>query len=141
MKINIEDGSIITFYGITWNDGWEFDAPSIITSPGYFYSDSYGGLDELVEETCITLSVDGFIESDEEVFESEWRGWKAEQFDKFIKDSFENKKTKLPDYFKELRKEIEEVLIMKTTVKFVWNEKEEYFDTEDLHYEEKWIKL
>lgn len=141
--MKVKNNDIITFYGISWNDGWEFDAPSIITSPGYFYSESYAGLDGLIEELCIDLSVSDEIYSEDESIDSEsaWRGWKVEQFDKFIKDSFDEKKTEIPDYFKEFKKEIGDVLIMKQTVQFIWNEYEEYFDCVDLEKIEKWIEL
>ena len=141
MRINIEDGSIVTFYGITWNNGWDFDAPSIITSPGLFYSDNYEGLDGLIEELCIDLSVDFYIDSEEELIEDEWRGWNVSQFDKFIKDKFENKQTPTLDYFKKFKKEIENVLIVRETIKFTWNSVEEYYNTDTLEYEEKWVNL
>lgn len=139
MKIKIKDKDIITFYGITWNDGWEFDAPSIITSPGYFYSDT-DGLDGFIEELCINLSCDEEIEDEEGNIE-EWRGWQVEQFDKFIKDSFDEIPTTIPDYFQEFKKEIEYVWIIKKTVQFLWNEKEEYYDSVDISTIEKSVDL
>lgn len=138
MKIKIKDKDIITFYGINWDDGWEFDSPSVITSPGYFYSDT-DDLDSLIEELCITLSCDEEI--DDEGGIEEWRGWEVEQFDKFIKDSFDGIPTILPDYFKEFKKEIGHVWIIKKSVKFVWNEDEEYYDCVDIFNVEKAIDL
>lgn len=143
MKIKIKDKDIITFYGITWNDGWEFDAPSIITSPGYFYSESYAGLDGLIEDICITLAcLDENDELEDESLNSlEWRDWGVEQFDKFIKDSFDEIPTILPDYFQEFKKEIEYVWIIKKTVQFIWNEKEDYYDSIDISTVEKSVDL
>ena len=138
-KITISDEETLTFYGITWNDGWEFDAPSVITSPGYFYSDSYDGLSGLIEYIIENLSIDFEIYSENDI--EEWRNWKVEQFDEFIKDLFDRKPTIIPDYFKKFKKEIETVWITKQTVKFKWNEENEWYDCENVEIIEKTIEL
>ena len=63
------------------------------------------------------------------------------EIDKFIKDSFDEIPTILPDYFQEFKKEIEYVWIIKKTVQFIWNEKEEYYDSIDISTIEKSVDL
>ena len=78
-------GLPVEFRGCMWNDGWEFDAPSVIYYPRKFarYGDggNSGVLDRLVEDICFDL-IEGNPTSDAGLArECEWRGW-GKRFDR-----------------------------------------------------------
>ena len=74
------------FRGVSWDDGWEFDCPSIVIGPYQRYG--IGGnihhFVSMVEDICIDLSIDKdavsktFCKSDLKEFA--WRGWSAANF-------------------------------------------------------------
>ena len=67
------------FRGCMWNDGWEFDAPSVIYYPKKYARYGDGGnssvLDRLIEDIACDLE-DGKKPSDGGLaHECAWRGW------------------------------------------------------------------
>lgn len=70
----------IEFRGCTWDDGWEFDAPTVVYFPFFMYG--IGGnseeFDHLVEDWCIDVACGitrrrGLSKFDNKEFK--WRGW------------------------------------------------------------------
>lgn len=68
------------FRGVWWNDGWEFDAPCVITFPfkRYGYWGNSSVFDQMVQGVCSDLAMGldvrrGWSESD--LHEFRWRGW------------------------------------------------------------------
>lgn len=67
------------FRGCMWNDGWEFEAPCVIYYPAKYAAFksacNTGGIEELVEDICMNLSL-GWDHNDHGLSgEREWRGW------------------------------------------------------------------
>ena len=67
------------FRGCMWNDHWEFEAPCVVYFPSEYAAfkaaGNTGGIDSIVEDICINISLgwehnDGGLAS-----ECEWRGW------------------------------------------------------------------
>ena len=72
-------GLPVEFRGCMWNDGWEFDAPSVIYYPSKFVRYGDGGnsgvLDRLVEDICFDLAEGNPTNDAGLAEECEWRGW------------------------------------------------------------------
>ncbi len=68
--------------GCHWDEGWEFDGPTVIYYPWKYraYSDSYsnsGGIEDLVEHIIITICCNDdicFLNKHLDT-DMEWRGW------------------------------------------------------------------
>lgn len=81
--IKWEEGKIIEIKGCRWDEGWEFDCPTIIYSPFKYYSPNGKHLECAIEDILIDFCVDGeyraeFLPSDLKEFE--WRGWSVKGF-------------------------------------------------------------
>lgn len=78
---------ILTFKGVAFNDGWEFDAPVIVYNPVQRY-DCTGGvslyaIEAVVEDICIDLCVFPHIKerfSESTLEEFDWRRWSVKGF-------------------------------------------------------------
>lgn len=73
------------FRGCQWDDGWEFEAPCVVYFPSKyaaFKSDgNTGGIDCLVEDICMNLSLGREHNDGGLADECEWRGW-GKRFDR-----------------------------------------------------------
>lgn len=157
--MKIQNNDIITFYGISWNDGWEFGNPNLILSPIVEFTYDAGSIEAAIDELCLDLSIN---EVESEITETEnWRGWNIEEFTKFVINYFKGKPYKIPQYFidcynyyledkEDIGIESDEecwniidLHISKFVVKFTTNpdanEDEYYFDYEKISNEIKWI--
>lgn len=82
--MTLKIGDIIEFRGCTWNDGWEFGAPTVLYMGTKEYSELDAGIDNLIEEILIdVLDSDEplkkeFSSTDLKVFK--WRGWSPRGF-------------------------------------------------------------
>ena len=95
--MKIKNNDIITFYGISWNDGWEFGNPNLILSPIVEFTYDAGSIEAAIDELCLELSIN---EVESEVTDTEnWRGWEIKEFTDFVVNYFENKPYKIPQYF------------------------------------------
>ena len=157
--MKIKDNDIITFYGISWNDGWDFGNPNIILSPILRFTEDAGSIEAAVDELCLDMCTDE-VYSDSIDLE-EWRGWNIEEITKFVTNYFQNKPYKIPKYFinyynsyiedkenigiesNEECWNIIDLHISKFEVRFTINpdadEDEYYFDYEEISNEIKWI--
>ncbi len=80
--MKIKAGDTVVFYGCVFDDGWEFDAPTILYHPIKRYSANYSnssGVESLVENACIDHLCNGDDVStkwcDSDLSEFNWRGW------------------------------------------------------------------
>lgn len=95
--MKIQNNDIITFYGISWNDGWEFGSPNLILSPIVQFTYDSGSIEAAIDELCFDLCVN---EVGSEINDTEdWRGWNIEEFTEFVINYFENKPYRIPQYF------------------------------------------
>lgn len=81
MKYNIKDLPT-KFRGCFWDDGWEFDGPTVIYYPWKYraYSDSYsnsGGIENLLECMIIDISLGNDLSGYQRSLDTEmlWRKW------------------------------------------------------------------
>lgn len=73
-EIWIEEGMIIECDTLLWDDGWEFDHPSIMLAPIIRCYESGRDHDQIVEDVMIDAVVNKHLESQD--FEEEW-GWRG----------------------------------------------------------------
>jgi len=67
------------FRAVHWDDGWDFDGPTVVYYPKKYRMFGSGGnsgsIDDLIEELCMNICI-GVEPSDEGLSEEmEWRGW------------------------------------------------------------------
>lgn len=158
--MKVKNNEIVTFYGISWNDGWEFGNPNLILSPIVEFTYDAGSIEAAVDELCMELSLN---EVESEVTDAEnWRGWDIKEFTEFVINYFENKQYKIPQYFINYFEDFSEskdeygiesdeqiwdiinLHISKFEVKFTKSEDsdedEYYFDYEEIANEIIWIE-
>lgn len=75
--MKVKAGDVITFKGVCWDDGWEFDAPCIVFEPvirqaevGSLCRESVLGV---VEDICIDLCIDGEVMGLDPKTDKEWK--------------------------------------------------------------------
>lgn len=78
--LEVSVGSRLVFRGCTWDDGWEFDAPSVLYSPvkRYGWGGNSGTIDRLVEDVCESLATRGEVITGWDASarrEFKWRRW------------------------------------------------------------------
>jgi hypothetical protein len=157
--MEIKHGDIVTFYGISWNDGWDFGNPNIIISPILRFTEDAGSIESAVDELCIDMCTDE-IYSDS-INTEDWRDWNIKEFTDFVINYFNGNSYKIPkdfiEYYNSYLKDKEDLGIesdkecwdiidlhvSKFVVKFTKNEDadedEYYFDYEEISNEIKWI--
>lgn len=123
-SLKVKDGDVIDFYGITWNDGWEFGAPGIILSP--IIQIGYNSLEETFEELLIDLCTQEIFSEEPE---EDWRGWNIDLFKDFAISVFGEETKEVPGYFKEIK---EDLIVLNASVKFTYVEEEDWYDFEVL---------
>jgi len=72
--IRIKEGLILNFKTLTWNDGWEFERPSLMLSPIIRCWERQMCHEQMVENVLIDAVVEGFLK--DESFEETW-GWRG----------------------------------------------------------------
>lgn len=76
-----QKGTRVRFRGVTWNDGWEFDAPCVIYKPILRIFHVGGSAKEEIERCIETICIDLCVldkclkMSSFEQREFKWRGW------------------------------------------------------------------
>ena len=79
-----EVGDIIEVFGCSWDEGWEFDKPSVIYAPFKVYSCTDRSIDGMLEDIFIDFAVDSDGDqkvklpirwSENDLEEFAWRGW------------------------------------------------------------------
>lgn len=92
--MNIKDGDIIEFLAISWDEGWEFDHPTVVLKPIIEYSPNGNSCEEMIEDMAISFCCNEDVE-DDEFFKDEcdWRGWKLPTLKKVAKERLQGKDT------------------------------------------------
>lgn len=111
MKANNND--IIEFLAISWNEGWEFDYPTVLLEPIIRYSPNGDPCDSMIEDTAIDLSLGDELKNEDVSEEFEWRGWSLKNLKKVAKERINGKDT------------------WKTKIREVLYQKIRFYETED----------
>jgi hypothetical protein len=74
-KIKLNDGLAVTFMTLRWDDGWDFDCPSMCLSPIIRCFEDGSSHDRIIGDICVDAVCSGFIKS--RSFEGwTWRGYR-----------------------------------------------------------------
>lgn len=87
--MKVKAGDTLTFRGVVWNEGWDFDAPVIIYEPVCSYrsdgSICEAAIEQAVEDICIKLVLGDDVRTEwspQDMKEFTWRGWNPNRFSK-----------------------------------------------------------
>lgn len=73
-RVKIKAGDILVMETLAWDDGWEFDRPSMLLNPVIRCFESGKNHEQIVEDVLIDFVVEGEMRS--ESFEQTW-GWRG----------------------------------------------------------------
>jgi len=89
----VNNNDVIEFVAISWDDGWEFDHPTVVLKPVIQYSPNGDPCESLIEDMAINLSCGDDLENEDISDEFEWRGWSLSRLKKVVKDRIAGKQT------------------------------------------------
>lgn len=116
-EFKVTDGQVVEFRFLTWQEGWEFDAPLVMTKPIYRTFETVSDPEQAIEDFFLFL--DDMPPVDESEENQAWRGWPSKQrFDRIIRERLNGKETW----------EKWEAIAYRIKVKVAWMPEDEYWD-------------
>lgn len=100
-EIQIKQGMILVCETLTWNDGWEFECPSMMLSPVIRCFESGARHESIVESVLIDGVIDGILKSDDFEKQWGWRGYKLPVLRRRFREALAGKRFPQAHYFAE----------------------------------------
>ena len=63
-RIAVASGTEITIDVLVWQEGWDFDHPTVVLRPVLRYSPNGDDAEQMIEDMCEEAAVNGYLESD-----------------------------------------------------------------------------
>lgn len=101
VEIKIEEGMTLVCETLRWNDGWEFDCPSMMLSPVIRCFESGSHHENIVENVMIDAVIDGNLKSQDFEKAWGWRGYKLPALRRRFREALAGKRFPVANYHAE----------------------------------------
>lgn len=104
MTIEIKEGMEFVCDTLRWDDGWEFEHPSMMISPIIRCFESGSGHERIVEDVMMDAVIEGKIKDDDFGKQWGWRGYKLPVLKRRFREALAGKRFPVACYIAERTK-------------------------------------
>jgi hypothetical protein len=97
-RIDLKHGLILTFKTLKWDDGWEFECPSMCLSPIIHFYEDGSSHHKIIEDVCLEAICCGHFKSDDFQKACGWRGYNLPVLRRRFREALGGKKFPVAGY-------------------------------------------